>query len=111
MTDREREAVARKTFCACGHSSAQHCGFRGVCRDSRCCCMGFKAKDATIPPVDPDALGRLVIATWVSYQDELAAQGYRAWNVPAWDHMDEKDRELARRIGEAVARAVREGNV
>ena len=52
---------------------------------------------------DPEALGRIVRETWVNWAKEQPdAGGHPSWLVP-WDELPERDREVDRRIGSAVA--------
>ena len=55
------------------------------------------------PPVDREALGRLVREVWIEWAYEQAAPK-PSWLVP-WDDMAECDREVDRRIGERVAQS------
>lgn len=53
--------------------------------------------------MDRDVLGRLVREVWVAWAREQPAPK-ASWLVP-WDGLGEADREVDRRIGEALARA------
>lgn len=59
--------------------------------------------------LDGDALGRLVRETWVAWarkQPDVA--DHPSWLV-GWDDLPERDREVDRRIGQAVISAAFEG--
>ena len=58
---------------------------------------------------DREAYGRLVNDTRRAYDaEQAAAEGRRGFCIPGWDDRPEFQRELDRRIGEAVAAAERE---
>ena len=58
---------------------------------------------------DREAYGRLVNDTRRAYDaEQAAAEGRRGFCIPGWDDRPEFQRELDRRIGEAVMAAERE---
>lgn len=56
--------------------------------------------------MEREVLGKLVRATWITWAQEQP-NPKASWLVP-WDELDGSDKEVDRRIGEAVEEAVRE---
>lgn len=56
--------------------------------------------------IDPEHLGRVVREAWMVWaREQPDVVEHPSWLIP-WDELAERDREVDRRIGAAVARAV-----
>jgi len=58
--------------------------------------------------MDREQLGRVVREAWVAFKREevAAGQSVDARHLVPWEELPEREKEIDRRIGEAVARAI-----